>query len=103
MNLPSRPSPILRNGEAERPYKMRGRTKRSRAIKLAPLPSLAAEPIIVVKPIVVRIPRAEDRQCEWRIGDKPFLRCTGIAVYNRPYCADCCHRAYVRKPLEMVA
>ena len=97
LDLPARPSPIIRDGDPRRPY-------RRRRVVLSPttLPTLLSlfdDPILLSTPSpersapkpkpVAEVPpvvRQSKRRCDWLDGDKPFIRCCGMAQFGKPYC-----------------
>lgn len=100
LNLPRRPSPIRRAGEAPIPSVPRERPK----ITLPPLAemSLPAPPRLFARPAAVAAEPAaafaplSPRQCEWLSGNAPrdYVRCE-FPVARGSYCAGHAAVAYV--------
>ena len=98
LGLPARPSPIIRDGKPH-PYRRRVVVRSPAA--LPTLLSLLDDPILLSTPPserpapkpkpVVEVPlsavvRQSKRRCDWLDGDKPFIRCCGMAQFGKPYC-----------------
>ena len=96
LGLPARPSPIIRDGKPH-PYRRRVVVRSPAA--LPTLLSLFDDPILLStppsersapkpKPVVEALPvvRESKRRCDWLEGDKPFIRCCGMAQFGKSYC-----------------
>lgn len=101
LNLPSRPSCIIRDGKPRAPKVERlskpGDYSVNTVVPVERVRELAAQPA----PDVVRAPRNyAAKPCAWPIGHPgtaEFHFCAGHAEPGRPYCADHVAIAYVRK------
>jgi GcrA cell cycle regulator len=108
LNLPSRPSPIRRDGErAPRrrlPRRIQGPTLPALSASSSPMPIELPRPVADRQPPVLRAvclprPGARVTPCCWPIGEpgtKTFRFCDVGAIAGKPYCEDHASLAYVR-------
>ena len=108
LNLPSRPSPIRRDGVMS--PRRRRLAPRVRGATLAPLDALAGTATLAPLPstreappvrigVLEPLPGGRVLPCAWPIGEpgtKAFHFCDVDAIAGRPYCADLAALAYTR-------
>ncbi|MBV9755730.1 MAG: GcrA cell cycle regulator [Alphaproteobacteria bacterium] len=96
LRLPSRPSPIIRNGEAAKPA--RERLAEARTPAPAPRPAAAVS-------LLTPAPEPQERlrgSCHWPLGhprSADFAFCGEPCSVGKPYCEAHCRRAYIRRPI----
>lgn len=115
LNLPSRPSPIRRDGERSPrrrlPRRVQGPTLPALSASLAPMPQEAPRPVAerpapVLRAVCLPRPGARVTPCCWPIGEpgtKSFRFCDADAIAGKPYCEEHAGLAYVRVKREDAA
>ena len=107
LNLPSRPSPIRRDGERTQrrrlPRRVQGPTLPALSASLAPMPQeaprMVERAIPVLRAVCLPRPGARVTPCCWPIGEpgsKSFRFCDADAIAGKPYCEDHASLAYVK-------
>jgi GcrA cell cycle regulator len=107
LNLPSRPSPIRRDGERSPrrrlPRRVQGPTLPVLSASLAPmppeLPRVVERPTPVLRSVCMPRPGARITPCCWPIGEpgtKSFRFCDVDAIAGKPYCEEHASLAYVK-------
>jgi GcrA cell cycle regulator len=108
LNLPSRPSPIRRDGERtprrRLPRRVQGPTLPALSASFPPMPqdaprAVAERPAPVLRAVSPPRPGARVTPCCWPIGEpgsKSFRFCDADAIAGKPYCDDHAGLAYVK-------
>lgn len=112
LNLPARPSPIRRDGEAVARTPAPRRTLlpvvrqpaappvvRQPAPQPAPVVRIAPPAPVAAAPVVRAFPRLSSRNCCWPLGEpgtKDFRFCDSGAIPGKPYCPEHAAVAYVK-------
>jgi GcrA cell cycle regulator len=108
LNLPSRPSPIRRDGERtprrRLPRRVQGSTLPALSAAMSPMPVEPPRPVAERQPPALRAvclprPGARVTPCCWPIGEpgtRSFRFCDVDAIAGKPYCDDHASLAYVR-------
>jgi GcrA cell cycle regulator len=108
LNLPSRPSPIRRDGErsARRrlPRRVHGPTLPALSASMTPMPVepprvVVERPVPVLRAVCLPRPGARVTPCCWPIGEpgtRNFRFCDTDAIAGKPYCEDHAALAYVK-------
>lgn len=107
LNLPSRPSPIRRDGERSarrrQPRRVQGPTLPALSAALAPMPPepprALERPVPVLRAVSAPRIGARVTPCCWPIGEpgtKSFRFCDVDALAGKPYCEEHASLAYVR-------
>lgn len=101
LNLPPRPSPIRRAGEAREAREAQPRKLTpavSRSLARLKVDEAFVAPVREAKPLVGM--KASTRACQWPYGhpkDAGFRFCEAPSDCGKPYCAEHCDVAYVKK------
>jgi GcrA cell cycle regulator len=109
LNLPSRPSPIRRDGERtprrRLPRRVQGPTLPALTAALSPMPVEPPRPVVVeraapaLRAVCLPRPGARVTPCCWPIGEpgtRSFRFCDVDAIAGKPYCDEHASLAYVR-------
>jgi GcrA cell cycle regulator len=104
MNLPARPSPIVKSDALKPARRARGGkwawVEAPASSTLAPLPVVADMPPPVAPLVPVRA--GGGRECCWPMNNpprgKPWLFCGAVTAAGKSYCAEHCALAYVQRP-----